>query len=524
MHYLPCRRQLRDGGGNGLNERELAVVFQVADDLDLHEEDALVLFLSRSDPQSLPDDPFFFPGGLGPYTATKRLFLYRRYAAVAALEELFAALQDDRVASSPAKREFLSMLVAEKLVGGSGVAVADLCSSFNPFTLLLVQLRPRAVGSAATASRSFPSAAMAGIRALTAEAAMSTATDAFRHAAAVADRTRLARCLFHLYDASLISLHSSGNAVLRRAVAASDASGSALAAVPAISGPAPEAVDGGDLLTLLELIRWCSGELWKSIEHGDGNPLWEVSVTLVSALAAALSPRGDRFDPSVEADCVRGSFHRQLVRASQLVAYMPPAPDAAAGAGVSLSARLWGSAGLLANAGASAPAAWQHGGLHAAVLLILGLWHFSVFRAEPAEVAGELRERDTGDAAAMHEREDGGGSDGVTAAIASIVRQWPGCSTAVSGSEDSLAQLKVRGPFFLSSPAHPASAVTVSFLASPARSTTCSRQSSKVFSSVVSLCSLESSQVLASVPAPSGRALCPSFTMSSRSFSAWTSA
>lgn len=286
---------------------------------------------------------------------------------------------------------------------------------------------------------------MEGISTLTSEAAASVATDAFRHAAAVADRTRLARCLFHLYDAACISLHSGGNAALRRAVAASDSSVAALAAVPALPGPSSlETADGGDLLALLELIRWCGGALWKSIEHGDGNPLWEVAVTLVAALAAALNPRGERFDPSIDADCARGTFHRQLVRASQLVSFAPAGPQVpAAAAASSLSARLWGCAGLLANAGAHAPAAWQHGGLHAAVLLIMGLWHFAVFRAEPAEVAGELRERDSGDAAAMHEREDGGGYDGVAAAIASVVRQWPGCSTAVSGSEDSLAQLKV---------------------------------------------------------------------------------
>lgn len=126
---LPRRRQIRDGGnGAGLSERELSVVFQVADDLDLHEDDALVLFLSRSEPQALPDDPYFFPGGLGPYTASKRLFLYRRHAAIAALEELFAALQDDRVASSPAKQDFLSKLVAEKLVSTDACEEAKLAA------------------------------------------------------------------------------------------------------------------------------------------------------------------------------------------------------------------------------------------------------------------------------------------------------------------------------------------------------------------------------------------------------------
>jgi len=62
-------------------------------------------------------------------------------------------------------------------------------------------------------------------------------------------------------------------------------------------GPAPEAADGGDLLSLIELLRWSGDSLWVSIEHGDGNPLWEVCWTLLSALATALFPRGDRYDP-----------------------------------------------------------------------------------------------------------------------------------------------------------------------------------------------------------------------------------
>jgi hypothetical protein len=163
----------------------------------------------------------------------------------------------------------------------------------------VLQLRPRA------RSLALPSAAMEGIRALTAEAA--AATDAFHYAACVADRTRLARCLFHAFDASSISLHSSGNAVLLRAVQQSG--------LEAAQGSAAPEVDGGDLLSLINLLHWCGEAVWASVDHSDSNPLWEVTGTLLLALATALYPRAERFDP---ADGVRGNFHPLLVRATQL--------------------------------------------------------------------------------------------------------------------------------------------------------------------------------------------------------------
>ena len=287
---------------------------------------------------------------------------------------------------------------------------------------------------------------MHAIRDLTAEAAASVATDAFQHASAIADRTRLTRCLFHLYDSSLISLHSGGNALLRRAVEATGRSGN-LALGAGVAGSAIESADGGDLLELLELLRWAGDALWESIEHGDGNPLWEVAGTLLSALAAALFPRGARFDPSDDA-CVRVN-QSVLVRATQIVSFVPhastsggavtalPAPS------VTLSARLWGAAGLHTNAGVHAPASWHHGGLHAAVLLVMGLWHFAVFRAEPAAIASELRDLAAADDATMQERGESGAVD-FASTVANYVRSWPGCSSADAGPEDLMEQLQVR--------------------------------------------------------------------------------
>jgi len=76
-------------------------------------------------------------------------------------------------------------------------------------------------------------------------------------------------------------------------------------------------------------------------------------------------------------------------------------------------------------------------------------WVFGILRlsgAEPRELARDLREeRDASDAATMHERgtaaAEAGGSD-IAAALADIVRRWPGCSTSVGGSEESMGQLE----------------------------------------------------------------------------------
>lgn len=310
--------------------------------------------------------------------------------------------------------------------------------------LLIMQLITREAGESGL--RSFPAAAMEGIRSLTAEAASSAASDAFQHATAVAARTRLARCLFYLYDTITISLHSKGNAPLLRAVRSSAGESSNSSATHGALGPTPEAADGGDLLSLIELLRWSGDSLWVSIEHGDGNPLWEVCWTLLSALAAALFPRGDRYDP-FSADRPHDRFHPLLVRGSQLVSFRSAAASDSGDPRVSVNARLWGAAGLLINAGAYSPASWRHNAIHAAVLLVMGLWHFAAFRAEPRELARDLREeRDASDAATMHERgtaaAEAGGSD-IAAALADIVRRWPGCSTSVGGSEESMGQLEV---------------------------------------------------------------------------------
>jgi len=92
------------------------VVCQVSDELSLHEDDARELVLASSDPRSLPDDPYFFPTGLGPCSSSKRLFFYRRHTSVAAVEELLAALQDERVTGTAGKQNFLVGLVADTLV------------------------------------------------------------------------------------------------------------------------------------------------------------------------------------------------------------------------------------------------------------------------------------------------------------------------------------------------------------------------------------------------------------------------
>ena len=92
----------------------------MADELNLHEDDAHELVIASSDAQSLPDDPYFFPSGLGPFHCAKRLYFYRRHTGITALEELFAALADERVATVPSKRDFLCKLVSDTLVGSTG--------------------------------------------------------------------------------------------------------------------------------------------------------------------------------------------------------------------------------------------------------------------------------------------------------------------------------------------------------------------------------------------------------------------
>ena len=71
-----------------VGSRLISLVFRLADELDLHEEDARQFVLAASDPALLPSEPFFFPPGLQHYSRAKRLVLFARHALVATVEDL----------------------------------------------------------------------------------------------------------------------------------------------------------------------------------------------------------------------------------------------------------------------------------------------------------------------------------------------------------------------------------------------------------------------------------------------------
>ncbi len=168
---------------------------------------------------------------------------------------------------------------------------------------------------------------------------------------------------------------------------------------------------------------------------------------------------------------------------------------------VPLDARLWGAAGLLLTVGTHQPTAWHLSGLQAAVLLLLGLWHFAAFRGEPADIARDLQVailycvgvfcvvcgricvvylhapfsvqdlRDESDATGIVQDADeggdvagddaaeafafGGGASGgpasagdagniaIASSVSNILRNWPVRSTQIGGTGESLGQLQV---------------------------------------------------------------------------------
>ena len=226
-------------------------------------------------------------------------------------------------------------------------------------------------------------------------AAPARARDAFAHAAGLALRQRLARALLYLFLSHAPTCDSGGHGAVLAA--------GGLAGAPRAPA-APLAGDGGELLLLLLALRAAGDGLYGSVDHGDGNPLWELAWTLLAALFAGLdcARAGGAGEPDKElagdeaarealaAARARGQAgllapalaHAMLAARAREEERAPRAAGAGAGAGrAPAPAPL--AAGYALLRAAAAPSGWLHGGLAGGAGLALGLWAFSCLRFEP---------------------------------------------------------------------------------------------------------------------------------------------
>lgn len=120
---LPCRRRDRVRSDPALAPRVCALIVQLSDELECHEEDARDLVFASASAAELPDDPYYFPA-LQHLSRARRLACYRRFAALRCVEELLELQRSPALAPDAAAA--VAALVNECLVRRSREYVARL--------------------------------------------------------------------------------------------------------------------------------------------------------------------------------------------------------------------------------------------------------------------------------------------------------------------------------------------------------------------------------------------------------------